>query len=160
MSDKIKLGGLIERSHLCMLDIRGVPDTPGKAAELFKVFSDEGISVEFISHSMSGNGLSSVTICLSADFCPMVDHLVELLNDNVHPVEIVRFPKIELITIYGPHFVDKPAVATQLCVELGEDGVNILGISTSINSVTIVVDVEDIKTVKNAINRKFEMPTY
>ncbi len=160
MSDRIKIGGLFERTSLCMIEILGIKDEPGSAGKIFRLFSEHHISVEFITSSFTTTGGGSMSLGMSDEHCTKVDELSIAIEEIIKPDKIVKRPAIAMLTVYGPHFAEKPRVAEIFCSELGRKGVNILGISTSINSITCVINKEDLISSKEAVNLKFELPEY
>ncbi|MBC8214506.1 MAG: hypothetical protein ISR90_00350 [Candidatus Marinimicrobia bacterium] len=160
MSERIKIGGLFERTNLCMIEILGIKDEPGSAGHIFKLFSKHNISIEFITSSFSTTGGGSMSLGMSDEHCHKVEELSFSIEELIKPDKIVKRPAIAMLTVYGPHFAEKPRVAEIFCTELGNNKVNILGISTSINSITCVINKCDLFQAKEAINLKFELPEY
>ena len=76
-------------------------------------------------------------------------------NQNQSVEEI---PNISTVTVYGPHFREKPAISGEMCSALGHANVNILGISTSISSVCCLIKEEDFDTAYHSLLEVFELP--
>ncbi len=160
MSDKIKVGGIFSRKELCMMQIIGVPHQPGRAAAIFKIFSDRNMSLEFISQSETTKGMGAITVCTSSQFCPLMDEIEVEVTEKIKPGRIKRIPIVEMVTLYGPHFAERHSIATILCQALGSQGINIIGISTSVNSITCVIESKNAKRTREIIHDSFEFPEY
>ena len=120
MSEKIKIGGILIKKNLCMMQITGVENRPGSAAKVFQIFSAKRASLEFISESRNPDGLGSITVCISAKFCPVIEKFEKKIQKYAHPDKIFRHPQVVMITIYGPHFGDEPSIASSLCQALAK----------------------------------------
>ncbi len=159
MSRKISIGGVLQHQHMCMLEILGIPDLPGSAGKAFALFGDEGISLEFISETEASDGLSNITCCFHTDNCKTVQNLHQNILTQTGSREIKTQCPVEIITIYGPHFSTKPSIAATFCKALGEKNINLLGITTSINSITCVINSKMHDIAFDAINEHFDFPT-
>jgi aspartokinase len=79
---------------------------------------------------------------------------------EIIPVKDIKITEpVAIITFYGPHFREKPAIAGKICQTLGEAGINILGISTSISSVCCVIRDDLVGLVHQVISIYFDYPT-
>ena len=160
MSDKIKVGGIFQRQKLCMIQVIGIDNSPGAAAQVFKIFSNNGMSLEFISQSETTEGWGTITLCTSAKHCPVMDKVEVEVRSFIKPKVIKRNPSVEMITLYGPHFAERHSIAQTICSALGEGGINIVGISTSVNSITCVISTQDSYKALQVIQQTFEFPEY
>ncbi|MBT3935203.1 MAG: ACT domain-containing protein [Bacteroidetes bacterium] len=158
MSEKIKIGGILIKENLCMMQITGVENKPGSAAKVFQIFSGKRASLEFISESRNPDGHGSITVCISANFCPIMGKIEAKIQEYAHPEKIFRHPQVVMMTIYGPHFGDVPSIASNLCQALAKCDVNIHGISTAINSITCVIDSKDLNSANDAMGTVFKTP--
>lgn len=160
MSEKIKIGGVIEHKHLCLMEVIGISNEPGIAGGIFQIFSSRKIPLEFISQSQTSEGFGTITLCLSEKYCQDMEDIAQQLEKLFSPQKIHRNPAVMMLTIYGPHFADKPAVASALCTSLGDSNINIIGISTAINSINCVLAESDRKKARIGLESVFELPDY
>lgn len=80
-----------------------------------------------------------------------------LKNDNKEQ-RVEEIPNIASLTVYGPHFREKPAISGEMCSTLGKANVNILGISTSISSVCCLIKDEEYYRAYDALLKVFQLP--
>jgi len=158
MSDKIQIGGVINHSHMCMVEILGIPDLPGSAGKAFSIFGKKDISLEFISETEASDGLSNITCCFHTKNCKIVNGLHQKLLNATGAKELKTQCPVEIITIYGPHFSSKPSIAAKFCESIGDMNINMLGITTSINSITCVIHSEFHELAQKAIQDNFIFP--
>jgi len=158
MQDKITIGGIIESRNLIMISILSAPNQPGIAGKILTYLGNQTINVEFITESGNASGGADISFCIHSDFrAQILNHLDEL--KNLVQAQISKWiDNVAILTIYGPHFREKPAVAGRMCAALGSFGINILGISTSISSVSCVIDNAKIELAKTALMQFFQLP--
>jgi aspartate kinase len=158
MPEKIKIGGLIHHSNMCMLEIVGIPDLPGSAGKAFSIFGNKDISLEFISETEASQGLSNISLCLSSKHCETTKSLNQRILEDTQARDIKTICPVDILTIYGPHFSSKPSIAARFCESLGKKNINMLGITTSINSITCVIHSDKLNLAQKAIHENFSFP--
>ena len=92
----------------------------------------------------------------SADFMDSADKLIHE-NVEVKSLKISKIEYVSILGVYGPHFREKPGIAAVFCSLLGEAGVNILGISSSISTISCIIDVRDFEKAKSLLLTEFEL---
>jgi aspartokinase len=68
------------------------------------------------------------------------------------------YDHIAIVAVYGPHFREKPTISGKVCEQLGKYNINILGISTSISSISCVIKDEDLENAQESLLEVFELP--
>lgn len=138
--NKIAVGGILELRGLTMIEILGFPNKPGHAGQILTLLGDAEINLHFIAECEDSQGLANITICVKPtvanDALQVIHHYLESRPDGF----VKSNSNVSIITIYGPHFREKPAICGKMCYILGRCKVNILGISTSISSVCCIID--------------------
>ncbi len=156
---KIAIGGLIELRNLMLISVFSVPDQPGSAGKVLTYFGEKGISVDFITESRNLEGTADINFCISLQHKPQTERTFHDLSEIIPVKDIKITEPVAIITFYGPHFREKPAIAGKICQTLGEAGINILGISTSISSVCCVIRDDLVGLVHQVISIYFDYPT-
>lgn len=153
----MKIGGLVEQRHLTHYSITSLKDQPGAAADVLRLFAVEGINFEYITEGTTSDGSAVLAFCVSADNTDKVDRIIKKhIESGSHYIKKREF--VGMIGIYGPHFREKPALAAKFCGTLGSAGTNILGISSSISTISCIIDVRDFDKSKDALLDFFELP--
>jgi aspartokinase len=142
-----------------MVSIHSAPNQPGIAGKVLGLLGKNGINIEFITESCNIEGCADISFCFKSYHKEKVKQLLAELRRSVKFHGEKWFEEVAMIGIYGPHFREKPFIAGLLCSALGEGEVNILGISTSISTVSCIIDNDKIDEAKEAILTKFELPT-
>ena len=73
-------------------------------------------------------------------------------------MDIRKVEKVSVIGIYGPHFREKPRLAAKFCQVLGNAGINILGLSSSISSICAVIVNDELESARDSLLEAFELP--
>jgi len=158
MINKIQIGGVMLRKNLSLIKILGIENAPNSGGHIFQIFGDAGISMEFISTSETTTGKGSLLICVENKDHEKAKSLIPKIEKEISPVRDTIHNSVAMMTVYGPHFAEKPSIAAAFCNALGTTNINILGVSTSVNSVTCVVNQRDVASAQRAIDACFEYP--
>ncbi|MBU0529294.1 ACT domain-containing protein [bacterium] len=155
---KILIGGILQARSNTMLKIVGLPNKPGFAGKILTKLGRANINLHFIAEGEDAQGFGNMTICIAPEDAPKAFKIIisEKNGDNKHSVE--EIPNISSLTVYGPHFREKPIICGEMCSALGEANVNILGISTSISSICCLIKDEDFDRAYDALLSVFDLP--
>jgi len=153
----MKIGGLIEQGQLIMYTVTSLKDKPGSAGKVLQMFAHENINLQYITEGTCQSEYAVISFCIDDDDAPKVDGLLKK-DVEAKSLTIKKTEYVAILGIYGPHFREKPGIAAIFCTVLGNGGVNILGISSSISTISCVIDVRDIEKAKAVVLSKFELP--
>jgi aspartokinase len=153
----MKIGGLVEQRNLALYSITSLKDQPGAAAAVLKLFVKEKVNLEYITEAMSNENIAMIAFCVNQDVTKRVDKILKNeVEKNSHSIKKQEY--VAVIGVYGPHFREKPGIAAQFANILGEAKINILGISSSISTISCILDVRDFENAKKALLDFFELP--
>ncbi len=155
---KESIGGIIVDEKLTFIRIFNLPDEPDWGGSALEEFCFYGQTVNFISENMDSNGKANLSVTLHHDasdsFSKAVDAIAELHEDI--SVEVIE--EVCLLTIYGPHFKERCGLAATFFRALGIRGINILSISTSISSISAIIEEKHLEEATNALRDVFDVP--
>ncbi len=155
---KIKIGGLVENRDLTMYRLTTVQDEPGAAGEILQAFAENKVNMEYITESSTVKGYAIMAICVELQMADKIDQIL-LQNESIsEQLSIKKEEHVSVIGIYGPHFREKPRLAARFCQTLGKAGINILGLSSSISSISAVIINEELDFARDALLQVFELP--
>lgn len=155
---KIKLGGIIQHTDLTLISIENIPDRPGIAGLTFQTLSRRGINVEFIIHCLNQTGQSQVILCVSES---KGDEALVVLNEirkTIGNPDLFVNSDIGVVSIFGPHFRERPGIAGTFFEALNAKGINIMAITTSISTCSCVIHSSEMETALKAIGEAFDVP--
>lgn len=155
---KMLVGGILQARNYTMLKIVGLPNKPGFAGRVLTVLGRANINLHFIAEGEDAQGYANMTICIYLkDAKEAVEIIKSQENGNIKQ-SVEEIPNISSLTVYGPHFREKPAISGEMCSILGKIDVNILGISTSISSICCLIKDEDFDRAYAALLSVFQLP--
>ncbi len=154
----MKIGGLVENTDLTMYQITSIKDKPGAAAEILKLFAEENIKLQYITEASTPNHKAVMALCVYAEKAEKLDRLLKKNKHLVKQVKIVKLENVSLLGIYVPHFREKPVLAAKFCKILGRAKINIIGLSSSISSISGIIAKDQLDNAKQALLEEFELP--
>jgi aspartate kinase len=118
--------------------IRGIPDKPGIAAEIFSALGSRGFNLEMV--VTTGGTRGTADICLAVARAQQ-DAVREALTrgPGVLAGEVTADSDVALVSVVGPGLAKLPGVAGRTFKALSSRGINIEAISTSLVSVTCMI---------------------
>ncbi len=155
---KQKIGGIIRQGNLVMIKMLGIPNQPGAAGKLFTLLGKANINLHFIAESEDILNRANITVCVESD---VESGAMKTLRDNSKDwdqISLTSEPNVTALTVYGPHFREKPTICGNLCSALGTNNINILGISTSISSICCLIHDRDVDRAYDGLLDIFELP--
>jgi aspartokinase len=155
---KVKIGGIIESKQLAQVGVMSIPDQPGFAGKIFGALGNEGINIQFIVQSADWGGRGNTIFCIEQKDLEETIKVLTRLQTFIGSERIIHRSPVGIISIFGPHFREKPAIAGTMFTALGNAGINILAISTSISTLSCVIDESLLPDAVRAISDAFELP--
>lgn len=153
----MKIGGLVEQGNLVMYTITSLADRPGVAGNILNLLAEAQINLEYITEISYRDNSAVMSFCINADYMDATDKLIQK-NIEVKSLKISKIEFVSILGIYGPHFREKPGIAATFCSVLGEAGINILGIASSISTISCIIDIRDFEKAKKLLLSRFELP--
>ena len=155
---RIKIGGIIQNRNLAKIGVMSIPDRPGVAGTLLSALGERGINVPFIVHTIDLNNLDNIVICVAPEDLAAALEVLHTIKETVGAKEIVHDQEVGIVSIFGPHFGERPGIAGMMFSALASAGINILAISTSISTASCLIDVYDMDEAVEALQETFELP--
>lgn len=156
--NKILVGGILLARNYTMLKVVGLPNKPGFAGRILTKLGRANINLHFIAEGEDAQGFANMTICIYPKDANEAVRIIKSQKNGNDKQNVDEIPNISSLTVYGPHFREKPAISGEMCSTLGEIDVNILGISTSISSVCCLIKDEDFDQAYDALLKAFQLP--
>jgi aspartokinase len=154
---KIKIGGIIQSRDLAQVGITSTPDQR-RAGALFKNLGAQGINIQFISEAVNGSGQRSLVFCVEKSDLPATLNLLRIGPEGIERTRIVTHSPVGIVSVFGPHFREKPSIAGTMFSALENSGIQILAISTSISTLSCVIEENSLPQAVQVISEVFELP--
>jgi len=155
---KVKIGGVIRNSNLAKVGVMGIPDRPGVAGAILSALGREGINVEFIVQCIDLSYNDHVVFCVARGDLEAAISILEGIRPQLGAKEVIHEPEVGMVSIFGPDFRERPGVAGAMFSALASVGINILAISTSISTVSCVIDAKRVSEAVRVLEQTFDMP--
>jgi aspartate kinase len=141
------------------ITIVGVPDVPGKAAQIFTIVATTDSNIDMIVQNVSGasTGLTDISFTL-----PMSDGAKVLQALTAHK-DVIGFEALQYddqigkLALVGAGMRTNPGVSAKLFTALSEAGINIEMISTSEIRISVVTRADTINEAVRAIHHAFDL---
>ena len=155
---KEQIGGIIVDEDLTFVRIFDLPDEPDWAGSALEEFCFYGQSVIFIAENIDSRGNANLSVAVATTEQGAFDKAIEAIRDLDEDITVQVVPNACLVTVYGPHFKQRCGLAATYFRSLGLKGINILAISTSISSISAIIEKSDLVATQEALRDVFEVP--
>ncbi len=156
--DKVKLGGILKSTDLALLGVMGVPHKPGVAGVLLEALGDNDINVELIAQSLDVESQGNITLCVARQNLNVALSILRQLRPKLRAQKIIHEPDVAIVSIFGPDFRQRPGIAGPMFTALARADINILAISTSISTISCVIEASRLADAIDALSATFELP--
>lgn len=158
MSGKIACGGLTRRDQLCLVEFRGFPPLAGHRRNVLKRFGDYEIPLCYLVVGWDSDDAENLSFCLNRSDLDRAEPLLAMLSNELDPRRVVTWHPVTILTVYGPHFLERYGLANEFIATLADHKLTVLSISSSINSVSFVVHAHDAEATVHALSERFDWP--
>ncbi len=137
------------------ITVKGLPDKPGVAAQLFGTLAEANINVDMIIQNVSENALADISFTVGQEDLAKAKE-VTLKIANQLGAEDCRFDEnIAKVSLIGAGMRSHPGVAASMFNALADKGINIEMISTSPIKISCVVRKEEGEKAVKALHEHF-----
>lgn len=156
--EKTRIGGVMQKTSLALIEVLSVPDRPGVAAALLKSLGEGGINVQFIVQCIDSDNRDHIVLCVESDDAKQAIALVEKVSPLICAGCIRVTEDVAILSIFGPDFRERPGIAGLMFDVIAHADINILAISTSISTVSCIIKRADLEKAKVSLLEVFEQP--
>lgn len=155
---KIKVGGIMASTGLATVSVLSLPDRPDVTGTILHAMGKQGINIEFIVHNFDFEGYGNITFCIDQKYLEKALEVLEGIRSLVEARRISYHPNVTMISVFGPHFRERPMISGLMFNALGEAGIPVLAISTSISSCCCLIQGDQTEDAMRALHETFEAP--
>jgi aspartate kinase len=158
MTEKIKVGGIIQNDHLASISVLAVQDRPGIAAAVLDALGQKNLNTQFVVQMIDHENQTELVLCVDRTDLQVSLEAIESIRGEVEPQAVTSNPEVASLAIFGPDFRERPGIAGKMFRAMAERGINILAISTSISTVNCIIELAKLHEALEAINERFDLP--
>jgi aspartokinase len=155
---KIKVGGIMNTHGLSSVSVLSLPDRPNDSGIILHALGAKNINIQFLVHNLDGQGKSNLTFCIDQNHLEQALGAVENVKSLIKLEGISHHPNVVVISVFGPHFRDKPMISGLMFKALGEAGISVLAVATSISTCSCIIHADHGEIAMKALHETFEAP--
>ncbi|MBD3161517.1 MAG: ACT domain-containing protein [Candidatus Eisenbacteria bacterium] len=144
--------------NVTKITLEGVPDRPGIAAEIFGTLGNQGYNIELVVSTGGEGGRADISFGVSRTEEEAVLRALETIRDEVGARALHANSNVALVSIVGQHLSTEPGIAGRMFTALSKTGINIEIISTSMSSVTCLIEEARTEEALGALREEFGLP--
>ncbi len=149
MEIKNPVTGIAYDENTSKIAIKGLPDKPGIAGDLFTELAVASINVDMIVQSNQTDDHNDIAFTMPRDEYKTAIELTEAFSKKVGAKGVTSKENVSKVSIVGVGMVSSPGVAAKMFSILGTNKINIDLITTSEIKISCIIDTEETdKTVK------------
>lgn len=158
MSEKIKVGGIMQSDGRAIVKLLSVPERTDAPGLILGALGNNNVNIEFLVESTDLDGFANFTFCIDEGDLERALAALEMVKSEVGAKVVTYIPDVSVVSVFGPHFREKPRISGVMFSALAVVGVNTLAISTSISSVSCVVETKSVDAAIDALYEAFDAP--
>lgn len=152
-----RVRGIAHDADVAKITIRGVPDRPGVAAEIFAPLAEAHLSVDTIVQNVGDHQLTDITFTLAkADMKAALPHVREIAK-AIGARDVAADERMAKVSIVGTGIQSAPGYAARMFRTLSDAGINIDLISTSEIRITCIIPADRAADAVRALHAAFEL---
>ncbi len=158
MTGKIAVGGITKTDCLALIRILGAPAGSRLEGRALSGLGRKGINIICVTSFLDLEGLNNLCFTIHHDDLDQALGILQSLQDDIGARNIEYQRHCSAISIYGPHFSERPAIGGTVFETMGESGVEILMIATSLSTVSFVTNGKQASMAEAKLHENFLVP--
>ncbi len=155
---KVKVGGIMAANGLATVSILSLPQRPDVPGTVLHAMGNRNINIEFVVHNVDIDGNGNMTFCIDQKNLEAALGVLEEVKPLIESRGISYHPNVATVSVFGPHFRERPMISGLMFNALGTAGINVMAISTSISSCSCVIEADQIEEAMRALHETFDAP--
>ncbi len=157
-TEKIAVGGMVNTKGLVLIRVLGAARGPAVAGKTLFTLGRHGINIVCVVSFVDVTGRENIAVAISKSDLDQALGLLQTIKEEIQAETIEYQSNCCSVTIYGPHFSERPAIAGNMFAATAEEGIDIHMISSSISTVSCVIDEDQMERVVNKLQETFLVP--
>jgi len=154
-----KVSGVTYERNVARITMRGVPDSPGIAANVFEPLTDAKVSVDTIVQNVSADKTTDMSFTVErADVTQALEVSLAVAKE-IGAADCVANDHLGNVSIVGTGMQNAPGYASRMFRALSNAGINIEMITTSQIRITCIVDETQVDNAVRVLHDAFELET-
>ena len=151
------VSGVTYTTDEAKVTVRGVPDHPGVAADVFSVLADAHVNVDMIIQNVGDGGHSDISCTVPIDDLDAARVALDRIVAELGAKEYSTDETMAKISLIGAGMRTHPGIAALMFRTLADRGINLEMISTSPIKVSCVIAKDRVEEAVKALHDAFEL---
>ena len=153
--EDLVITGIAKKTDETRINISGIADTPGVAANIFKRLGDDKINVNMIVQSVGRDSKSQISFTVMSSDIADTRKIMEALKKELKAEEVSYDDNIAIVSVVGIGMRSHAGVAATVFDELAKNKINIEMISTSEIKISVVIKKELADETVRLLHQRF-----
>jgi len=153
--ERAAISGVAYNRDEAKITIRGIPDDPGIAANVFGPVAEEGINVDVIVQNVSEQGFTDITFTVPRGDYSRTMVIMSGICEKMDARDVKGDDSVAKVSVIGVGMRSHAGVAKKMFDVLAAEGVNIQMITTSEIKITVVIEEKYIELSVRALHNAF-----
>ena len=154
-----KVSGVTYERNVARITMRGVPDSPGIAANVFEPLTDANVSVDTIVQNVSAENTTDMSFTVERGDVVRALEVSRGVAAKIGAADCVANDHLGNVSIVGTGMQNAPGYASRMFRALSDSGINIEMITTSQIRITCIVDETQVNDAVRVLHDAFELET-
>jgi aspartate kinase len=156
MESVVIRGVSLERDQ-AKITIRGVPDQPGNASQIFSQLAATNLNIDMIVQNVGLDGKANISFTLHKSDLAKARRALDPVLASMPGATLSADDGIAKLSAVGIGMRSHSGVAAQMFEALGRAGINIQMITTSEIKISVTVDQDDIEQAARVVHASFKL---
>ncbi len=153
------VSGIMYHKNQAKITVKGAPDKPGIAADIFNSLAEAEISIDMIIQNVSAEGHADISFTLDNGLLDEAIEVVKKAAEIIHAEQVAGDTNIAKISIVGDGMRSHSGIAAIMFKTLSSENINILMISTSEIRVSCIIEEKHTELAVQALHNAFDLKT-
>jgi len=157
--ERASITGVAYNRDEAKITIRGIPDHPGIASDVFGPIAEAGINVDVIVQNVSEDGTTDITFTVPRGGFASAMQMLRDVCKQMKARDVKGDDTVAKVSIIGVGMRSHSGVARQMFETLAKAGINIQMITTSEIKITVVLDEKYVDLAVRSLHSAFGLDT-
>lgn len=154
----IEIGGIMQSDGRSLIKIMSVPDHAGVAATVIGSIGEMGVNIELLVQSFDLDECGNFSLVIDQKDLSRTLGMLDQIKPTIDAKVITYTPDVAVITVFGHHLREKPHIHGTMFSAIATTGISVLAISTSLSSISCVVEGNYMANVSQTLMDAFKSP--
>ena len=149
------ISGVAHDRSESLVTVRGVPDVPGKAAQVFTELADSDVNIDMIVQAGASTGTADISFTVPESTMKRVRTVLESKRDEFGYTSFDIDANVGKVAVVGVGMKTHSGLAAKFFKALSEQNINVLMISTSEIRIAALVSLDELDDAVRALHTAY-----